>query len=56
VVFGGLGLAAVFTLYLTPVVYLGLAGLSPARARAGERLRREMAHAETVPDTAEAGD
>lgn len=56
VVFGGLGLAAVFTLYLTPVVYLGLAGLSPARSRAGEHLRREMAHAETVPDTAEAAE
>ncbi len=54
VVFGGLGLAAAFTLYLTPVVYLGLARLSPARSRAGERLRREMAHAETVPDSAEA--
>lgn len=54
VVFGGLGLAAAFTLYLTPVVYLGLARLSPARARAGERLRDELDHAASVPDTAEA--
>lgn len=55
VVFGGLGLAAIFTLYLTPVVYLGLARLSPARASGADRLDREMAHAETVPDTAEGG-
>ena len=53
VVFGGLGLAAVFTLYLTPVVYLGLARLSPARASGAGKLEREMAHAHTVPDVAE---
>ena len=53
VVFGGLGLAAVFTLYLTPVVYLGLARLSPARASGAGRLEREMAHAQGVPDVAE---
>ncbi|MDF1791875.1 MAG: efflux RND transporter permease subunit [Thalassobaculaceae bacterium] len=56
VVFGGLGLAAVFTLYLTPVVYLGLARLSPARASGADKLEREMAHADTVPDVAEGGD
>ncbi|MCR9072377.1 MAG: efflux RND transporter permease subunit [Alphaproteobacteria bacterium] len=53
VVFGGLGIAAVFTLYLTPVVYLLLAPLSPARAAGTGRLEREMAHAATVPDVAE---
>ncbi|WP_420562102.1 efflux RND transporter permease subunit [Thalassobaculum sp.] len=53
VVFGGLGLAAVFTLYLTPVVYLALARLSPARASGAGKLEREMAHAQTVPDVAE---
>jgi len=55
VVFGGLGLAAIFTLYLTPVVYLGLARLSPARASGAGKLATEMAHAESVPDVAEGG-
>ncbi|MEQ8587577.1 MAG: efflux RND transporter permease subunit [Thalassobaculaceae bacterium] len=53
VVFGGLGLAAIFTLYLTPAVYLLLAPLSPARASGAGKLERELAHAETVPDVAE---
>lgn len=53
VVFGGLGLAAIFTLYLTPVVYLGLARLSPARASSAGKLEQELAHAESVPDVAE---
>ena len=35
VVFGGLGLAALFTLYLTPVIYLGIAPFSRARAEQG---------------------
>ncbi len=56
VVFGGLGLAAVFTLYLTPVVYLALARLSPARASGAGKLETEMAHARTVPDVAEGDD
>jgi hydrophobic/amphiphilic exporter-1 (mainly G- bacteria), HAE1 family len=42
VVFGGLGLAAVFTLFLTPVVYRILAPLSQPSNAAGERLAREM--------------
>ncbi|MCW5628254.1 MAG: efflux RND transporter permease subunit [Rhodoferax sp.] len=42
VIFGGLSLAAVFTLFLTPVVYLGLARFSQPRAHQGERLAREM--------------
>ena len=53
VVFGGLGLAAVFTLYLTPVVYLVLARLSPARAASAGKLEHELAHAATIPDVAE---
>jgi len=53
VVFGGLGLAALFTLYLTPVVYLGLARLSAARASGSEKLDAELRHAQTVPDVAE---
>ena len=43
VVFGGMGLATVFTLYLTPLAYLGIARFASARAAAGERLAREMA-------------
>ena len=43
VVFGGMGLATVFTLYLTPLAYLGIAQFASARAAAGERLAREMA-------------
>jgi hydrophobe/amphiphile efflux-1 (HAE1) family protein len=42
VVFGGLGLAVVFTLYLTPVIYLGLARFSKPRADEAEKLAREM--------------
>ena len=43
VVFGGMGLATVFTLYLTPVAYLGIARFAKARASAGQRLEQEMA-------------
>jgi hydrophobic/amphiphilic exporter-1 (mainly G- bacteria), HAE1 family len=46
VIFGGLSLAAVFTLFLTPVVYLGLARLAKPRASAGARLQREMREAD----------
>ncbi|MGV3570631.1 MAG: efflux RND transporter permease subunit [Ramlibacter sp.] len=42
VIFGGLSLAALFTLFLTPVVYLGIARFSKPRADQGERLAREM--------------
>jgi hydrophobe/amphiphile efflux-1 (HAE1) family protein len=42
VIFGGLSLAALFTLFLTPVVYLGLARFARPRASHGERLAREM--------------
>ena len=52
VVFGGLGLAAVFTLYLTPVAYLGLARLAKPRATAAGRLEAELEAAAAVPDTA----
>jgi hydrophobe/amphiphile efflux-1 (HAE1) family protein len=51
VVFGGLGLAAVFTLYLTPALYLMLARFSSARAEESKRLAKELKHAETVTDT-----
>jgi multidrug efflux pump subunit AcrB len=42
VIFGGLSLAAMFTLFLTPVVYLGIARFARPRADRGERLAREM--------------
>jgi hypothetical protein len=51
VVFGGLGLAAVFTLYLTPALYLMLARFSSARATETARLRHELQQARTVADT-----
>ena len=52
VVFGGLGLAALFTLYLTPVAYLALARFVKPRAAEGARLERELRDAESVPDQA----
>ena len=52
VVFGGLGLAALFTLYLAPVAYLGLARFASPRAHEGARLERELRDADTIPDQA----
>ena len=46
VVFGGMGLATVFTLYLTPVAYLGIARFANARATAGHRLDEERAQSD----------
>ncbi len=46
VVFGGLGMAAIFTLFLTPVVYLGIARFSKPRARAHRRLQAQLAELE----------
>lgn len=46
VVFGGLGLAAVFTLFLTPTLYSIIAGLSRPRNKASAQLADEMAEAE----------
>lgn len=42
VVFGGLGIAVVFTLYLTPVLYLGLARFTKPRADESQRLEDEL--------------
>lgn len=53
VVFGGLGLAALFTLYLTPVAYLGLARFVKPRAAEGARLEHELDHAVDIPDVGE---
>jgi hydrophobe/amphiphile efflux-1 (HAE1) family protein len=46
VVFGGLGLAVVFTLFLTPVLYYAFAGLSKPRADEEKRLNNELEAAE----------
>jgi multidrug efflux pump subunit AcrB len=48
VVFGGLGLAALFTLYLTPVAYLGIARFARPRAAAAGSLDEELARAEAL--------
>ncbi|QSX35194.1 efflux RND transporter permease subunit [Shewanella avicenniae] len=42
VVFGGLGIAVVFTLYLTPVLYLALARFTKPRADESKRLAQEL--------------
>ena len=42
VIVGGLGLATLLTLFLTPVAYLLLAGLSKPRAEESRRLREEL--------------
>jgi HAE1 family hydrophobic/amphiphilic exporter-1 len=42
VIVGGLGLATLSTLYLTPVAYLLLAGFSKPRAEEERRLVREL--------------
>ncbi len=43
VIIGGLGVATVLTLFLTPVLYSLLAGLSRPRAAVEQRLERELA-------------
>ena len=48
VVFGGLALSAVFTLYLTPVLYSLLAPLAKARAAETKRLSDELEHAGSI--------
>lgn len=48
VVFGGLGIAVVFTLYLTPVLYLALARFAKPRADETTRLQAELDQAEQL--------
>ncbi|MEO1331049.1 MAG: efflux RND transporter permease subunit [Pseudomonadota bacterium] len=53
VVFGGLGLAAIFTLLLTPAAYALIAPLSKPRASAGAALEAELAAAGRRAETAD---
>ncbi|MCC9624642.1 efflux RND transporter permease subunit [Thalassospira sp. MA62] len=53
VVFGGLGFATVFTLFLTPALYLLLAPLVSARADGGKKLQSQLRAAQSIPDTSE---
>jgi hydrophobe/amphiphile efflux-1 (HAE1) family protein len=48
VVFGGLGIAVVFTLYLTPVLYLALARFTKPRVDESKRLQTELEQAEQL--------
>lgn len=48
VIVGGLGLATVSTLYLTPVAYLLLAGFSAPKAEEERRLVRELEEAQNI--------
>jgi len=48
VVFGGLGLAACFTLFLTPALYVLIAGLVPPRSREATRVAAELEEARAV--------
>ncbi len=50
VIVGGLGLATLSTLYLTPVAYLLLARYSQPRAEAARRLDAELSHALSARD------
>ncbi|CAH9058146.1 Efflux pump membrane transporter BepE [Pseudoalteromonas sp. CIP111854] len=45
VVFGGLGISVLYTLFLTPVIYLGLARFTKPRADETTRLEAELARA-----------
>jgi multidrug efflux pump subunit AcrB len=56
VVFGGLGLATVFTLFLAPVIYLGVAQFSAARSERAQSLAEELAEAERLTLKADGGD
>ena len=53
VVFGGLGIATIFTLVLIPVIYSVLAPLCSSRAHAGIRLDRELREADAARAAAE---
>ncbi len=45
-IFGGLGIAGFFTLFLTPIIYLGIAQFGKPRSLQSEALARELEEAE----------
>ncbi len=49
VIFGGLGLAALFTLFLNPAVYVLIAGLSKNRSAAGGELEKQLRELDHEP-------
>lgn len=53
VIFGGLGMAAMITLFLTPVLYSRFACLTTPRSESGDQLREEMRAAEQQRTPAE---
>ncbi len=53
VIFGGLGIAAVFTLFLTPAVYRLIAGISKHRSSDEEALAAELEQAKNAGSAAE---
>ena len=48
VILGGLGMATVFTLFITPVAYVLLAGLSTPKSTSEKKLRDELEHASSL--------
>jgi len=53
VMVGGLGFATLFTLFLTPIAYLFIAGFSKPKAEEEARLQRELDAADAAPAPAE---
>jgi len=51
VIFGGMGIASLFTLYLTPVLYIILARFSSARAMESTRLSEELKLADAARES-----
>ena len=48
IIVGGLGMATIFTLFLTPVAYVLLAGFSNPKAASEKRLADELLHADAL--------
>ena len=53
IIVGGLGFAAVMTLYLTPIAFLLIGRFSKPKAEEEQRLARELAAADAMPVPAE---
>jgi hydrophobic/amphiphilic exporter-1 (mainly G- bacteria), HAE1 family len=56
VIFGGLGIAILATIYITPAVYLLLAPLGRSRGHVGRLLGHELDHARTIDASNARGD